>query len=549
MKFNYRKTIKVGLAFAIIMVFWTMYDYVVPLLLENTFGLSNSLRGLIMGLDNLLSLFMLPLFGKISDKAVTKYGKRTPFILFGTIAAVALMIFVPVSSFTQLQKATDLRQEILHTDKADYAYTDSNNVVFNAEELYSMLYDKGLENSDYCDHQYLKTNNINSKESYLSIALSGRYGDELTDAYKKFVQSGIDNYASDEVNEKITKHNPATIAIYMVLLFFVLVAMATFRSPAVALMPDVTPKPLRSQANAMINLVGGAGGAVAFIIYTIVLGFNPTNYVLVFMLTALAMILMLIAFLKLVKEAKLVAECEQICNDYGISDDDLDEDTPTIDVDTSEISVKKAKFRSFILILASIFMWFMGYNAVTTNLSIYMTTSLNLEPSMGGLVNGISMGISAIAFIPVGYLAVKIGRRKSIIIGFCLAITSFILIFFFAANPSSYVAILFTIFYLLSGFGLIIANVNTFPMVVELSAKNTIGKYTGWYYTATMSAQAITPFLVGLVMDAFGNKFLFLYAPICVVIAIVFMLLVKHGDSKPIPKVKKNATTELNTAT
>lgn len=522
------------------MVFWTMYDYVVPLLLENTFGLSNSMRGLIMGLDNLLSLFMLPLFGKISDKAVTKYGKRTPFIFLGTLAAVVLMVFVPVSSLTQLNKATSLRDEIIHTERVDYVYTDSKNVQFNAEQLYSMLYDKGIENSDYCDHQYLKTNNINSKEAYLKIALSGRVGDGIiTTEYNKFVQSGIDNYASDEVQEKITKHNPATIAIYMVILFFVLVAMATFRSPAVALMPDVTPKPLRSQANAMINLVGGAGGAIAFIIYTIVLGFNPTNYVLVFILTAAAMLLLLAAFLKLVKEAKLVAECEKICTEYGISDSDVDEDTPALDVDNSEETVRKARFRSFIFILASIFMWFMGYNAVTTNLSIYMTTSLNLEPSMGGLVNGISMGISAIAFIPVGYLAVKIGRRKSIIIGFCLAILSFILIFLFASNPSSYVAILFTIFYLLSGFGLIIANVNTFPMVVELSAKNTIGKYTGWYYTATMSAQAITPFLVGLIMDALGNKFLFLYSPVCVVIAIIFMVLVKHGDSKPIPKEKK----------
>ncbi|MDR2267700.1 MAG: MFS transporter [Christensenellaceae bacterium] len=546
MKFNYKKTIKVGLAFAIIMVFWTTYDYVVPLLLENTFGLSNSMRGLIMGLDNLLSLFMLPLFGKISDKTVTRYGKRTPFIVIGTLISVALMIFVPVSSMKQLDSAMELRSQIISTEKADYVYVDHQNNEYSAAALYEMLYEKGHENSDYSDHQYLKINGIDSKDAYLKIALNRLdENGKITSDYNKFVESGIDNYASDQVYEKITKNNPGTIAVYMVILFFVLVAMATFRSPAVALMPDVTPKPLRSQANAMINLVGGAGGAIAFIIYTVVLKFAPTNYVLVFIMTAMSMLLILLAFLMLVKEKKLVEECELICTEYGVTDSD-DEDTPVNETDTSIGAVKRARFRSFILILAAIFMWFMGYNAVTSNLSIYMTTSLNLEPSLGGLVSGISMGVSAIAFIPVGYLAVKIGRRKSIIIGFALAITSFVLIFLFAANPSSSVAIFFTLFYLLSGFGLIIANVNTFPMVVELSAKDTIGKYTGWYYTATMSAQAITPYIAGTVMDAFGNKFLFLYAPICVAVAIVFMALVKHGDSKPIPKQKKG---EIKTQT
>ncbi|MDY5689318.1 MAG: MFS transporter, partial [Eubacteriales bacterium] len=95
------------------------------------------------------------------------------------------------------------------------------------------------------------------------------------------------------------------------------------------------------------------------------------------------------------------------------------------------------------------------------------------------------------------------------------------------------------LFYLIAGFGLIIANVNTFPMVTELSTAETVGQYTGYYYTATMSAQAITPFIAGLIMDNSKNEMLFLYSAICIIIAIVLMMFVKHGDSKPIPKKNK----------
>lgn len=558
MKLDYKKTIKVGTAFAIIMVFWTAYDYVVPLLLENAFGLSNSMRGLIMGLDNLLSLFLLPVFGKISDKTVSKYGKRTPFIVIGTLISILLMIFVPVSANKQLNDAMALRSEIISTDVENYSYTDDKGTVYDATAIYTLLYEKGKTNTDYCDHNYLKNNGINTLDDYLKIALnpyqvdeSGEYilkngNKQLTAEYNNFVKSGFNTYASDQVEIKITKENPGTLALYMVILLFVLIAMATFRSPAVALMPDVTPKPLRSQANAIINLAGGVGGALAFIIYTVTLMINPTGYIMIFGLVAITMFLLLVAYLLLVNEKKYVRECEVICEEYGITDED--ETAPKENLDSKENPQelllatekhKKARFISFILILASIFMWFMGYNAVTSNLSIYITKTLNLSPGLGGIITGVSMGISAIAFIPVGMLAVKIGRRKSIMIGFGLAVISFVLVFFFAGNPNAAAMYLFTAFYLIAGFGLIIANVNTFPMVVELSSADKVGKYTGFYYTATMSAQAITPFIAGLVMDGLGNKYLFLYSTGCIIIAIVLMAFVKHGDSKAIPAKSK----------
>ena len=445
-------------------------------------------------------------------------------------------------------------------------------------------------------------------EDLSATSPTGKTYQEIVDsnaAYKKYVAAGMNNYISNEVNEKCTKAADGSgiksLVVYMVILLLVLIAMATFRSPAVALMPDVTPKPLRSQANAIINLCGGIGGAIAFLIYTVVLfGQRLENYVIIFGSVAAGMLLLLAGFLALVNERKMVAKCQEICKEYEI-DDFADGENPEAEKFAEELihegdaeynldskpdgevqelvngtakeeiapetldfakqvventkkkpvspkewwgaknDLEKGRLKSFALILASIFMWFMGYNAVSSNLSIYTTKSLNLSAGVASIISGVSMGISAIAFIPVGYMAAKIGRRKSIMIGFAMAVVSFVLICF-AVRPSDNAAIpavLFALFYLIAGFGLIIANVNTFPMVTELSTAETVGQYTGYYYVATMSAQAITPAIGGAIMDAGGNQYLFLYSAVCIVIAIVLMLFVKHGDSKQLTKGRK----------
>lgn len=623
LKLDYPQTFKVGFAFAIIMLFWTAYDFVVPLFLEHAYGLSNAMRGFIMGLDNLLSLFMLPLFGKISDKAngklVKKWGRRTPFIVIGTIASVVLMVFVPIATMKQQEKGMAKKAEIEALRNDDAFMSD----------LLGRWYDDAVAgktgSANYCDLDYLKQNKIDGKaidrDAFISIrfdnklkAKSGFLGlggttytydgveietkkeggkvvllgnassgksyqsiKENNDHYNKYVAAGMNNYISDEIHENITKtsEGKSSLAIYMVILLLVLIAMATFRSPAVALMPDVTPKPLRSQANAIINLCGGAGGAIAFI-STVALMFPLTvnTYTIIFASVAAGMLLLLGGFLAFVKEKKLVAKCQEICKEYGIDDfDEGEEDAKATfaeeliaegegnEEEAKELEAKrvkkqhkspkvwwnektdeeKGKLKSFWLILASIFMWFMGYNAISSNLSVYTTKTLNLSAGVAYIISGVSMGISAIAFIPVGALAAKIGRRKSIMLGFALAVVSFFLIFFFvhAGEKAIVPAVLFALFYLIAGFGLIIANVNTFPMVTELSTAETVGQYTGYYYTATMSAQAITPFIAGLIMDNSKNEMLFLYSAVCIIIAIVLMMFVKHGDSKPIPKKNK----------
>ena len=647
LKLDYAQTFKVGFAFAIIMIFWTAYDFVVPLLLEHAYGLSNTVRGLIMGLDNLLSLFMLPLFGKISDNAkgklVKKWGRRTPFIVIGTIASVILMVFVPVSTLGQQEKAMDIENDIR---------AQLNDDDFMTEHL-TEFWEKG---GNYADRDYMAINEID-REQFLAIrydadftatkAFLGMLGattykydgeevsldtevdpaklgytlhdwnedglytyDDIRESnanYEKFVAAGMNTWISDQIYEQATDTDAGhkSIAIYMVILLLVLIAMATFRSPAVALMPDVTPKPLRSQANAVINLCGGVGGAIAFLIYTIVLfGERLENYVIIFSSVAASMLLLLAGFLAFVREKKMVERCHEICKQYGLTDEDQaaedaaadaaaaagadgaengavladekaqeeiaaparDEQTAEDESGSTDItpealefakaktkklrtpkewwnaktSGERARFVSFLLILGSIFMWFMGYNAVSSNLSVYTTKALNLDAGVASIISGVSMGISAIAFIPVGYMAAKLGRRKTIMIGLAMAIISFLLIFAFVKpQDNALPAVLFALFYLIAGFGLIIINVNTLPMVVELSTDATVGQYTGYYYVATMSAQAVTPMFAGMVMDAFEDKGLFIYSAIFIALSIILMAFVKHGDSKPVGKGKK----------
>lgn len=635
LKLNYPQTFKVGFAFAIIMLFWTAYDFVVPLLLEQAYGLPSWARGIIMGLDNLLALFMLPLFGKLSDNAhgklAKKFGRRTPFIVIGTLCAVVLMVFVPVATLKQQAKAEQ------YTASIEAQLADDSFMSPLLSEWWDKAEAKESGSANYCDLTYVRDQNHLTKEDFVSIRYYGDMtskkavlnmlgdttyyykGEVVSDlsatceetgktyqemlnsnaSYKKYVASGMNNYISNGIHENYTKTKEGiqSLAIYMVILLLVLIAMATFRSPAVALMPDVTPKPLRSQANAIINLCGGIGGAIAFLIYTVVLfGQRLENYVIIFGSVAAGMLLLLAGFIALVNERKLVAKCQEICKEYEIDDfaegenpdaekfaeelisegdanyaldskpsgDAIETiDKSAVDIAHAELApetvefakevvanskkkhaspkewwgaksdLEKGRLKSFILILASIFMWFMGYNAVSSNLSIYTTKALNLSAGIASIISGVSMGISAIAFIPVGYMAAKIGRRKSIMIGFGMAVVSFVLIFAAVApnDNAAIPAVLFALFYLIAGFGLIIANVNTFPMVTELSTAETVGQYTGYYYVATMSAQAITPAIGGAIMDAGGNKFLFLYSAICIVIAIVLMLFVKHGDS------------------
>ena len=175
----------------------------------------------------------------------------------------------------------------------------------------------------------------------------------------------------------------------------------------------------------------------------------------------------------------------------------------------------------------------MGYNAVTSKYSVYAGKVLSLDYNSTLMIANVA---AIIAYLPVGMVASRIGRKKTILIGIGLLAASFCIASFLREGSS---AMLMNCMFALAGIGWATINVNSFPMVVELSRGGDVGKYTGFYYTASMAAQTFTPYFSGALMDKAGMTTLFPYATVFVVLAAFTMFFVKHGDSKPIPSKSK----------
>ncbi|MBE6019013.1 MAG: SLC45 family MFS transporter [Clostridiales bacterium] len=434
MKLNNKRTVLVGLAFLSICAFWQMYDSVVPLILTKTFHMNETFSGAIMAADNVLALFLLPLFGTLSDRTDTKLGKRTPYILGGTFAAVILLNILPL-----------------------------------------------LDNS------------------YYAAASAGK------------------------------------LAAFVILLGLLLIAMGTYRSPAVALMPDITPKPLRSRANAIINLMGAVGGiiylAVAAVMYpnSKVLGLAHVNYQPLFIVVSLIMLVAIVLLKLTINEPELVAEnraLEAEHPEWNLAQDDGS---------GNEVLPASVK-RSLGFLLASIALWFIGYNGITTWFTTYVDKVMGQGLGGASTCLLIATGGAIISYIPIGSIAHKIGRKKTIMIGVILLASCFLAGFFLTTAFSSINVIMFIVFALV-GFAWAAINVNSLPMVVEMCKGSDIGKFTGYYYTASMAAQVVTPILAGTLMRSISYKVLFPYASLFVLLSFVTMTQVKHGDAAP--EVKK----------
>ena len=303
-----------------------------------------------------------------------------------------------------------------------------------------------------------------------------------------------------------------------------LLSMSVFRSPAVALMPDVTPKPLRSQANAIINLMGAVGGILCLGAIGILVpaGDNP-NYLPLYLFTAALMLVSLVILLKTVNEPKLVAELPP-------------EEPEEAPADTDAKPLAKQTRRSLYLILASVFLWFMGYNAISTSFSKYAHVYWGLTGGSYAYTLMVAQAAAIVSYIPSGLLAARIGRRKTILIGVALLVIAFCSSMLF----KTFSAMIF-FFFVLAGLGWALINVNSYPMVVELSQGENTGKYTGYYYTASQAAQTITPIASGAVLE-YGHLFLgssnpdagyvllFPYGALFVAASFVTMCFVRHGD-------------------
>lgn len=418
MKLNYRRTFLIGLAFLSISAFWQLYDGIVSLMLKNTFNFGDALTGFILALDNILAIVLLPLFGTLSDKTRTKYGKRMPYIVIGTAVAVVSMMFLPYADKTQ------------------------------------------------------------------------------------------------------------NLTLFLVSLGIVLFAMSTYRSPAVALMPDLTPKPLRSTANAIINLMGAAGVGFALVMTSLLVisKDGKADYTYVFASVAIIMVISIIVLVLTINENKIAAE---------MADELKDEETDEPAEPGEKQKLPRDVLKSLIFLLASVFLWFFAYNAVSSTYSRYISSVFGITD--GGFAKSLLVGTIAavVSYIPIGIFSSKLGRKKIILIGLISMTAAFTAACFITSYNFMMYIVLFAV-----GFGWAAINVNSYPMVVEMSKGSDIGRYTGLYYTFSMSAQVATPIISGLLIDnlSIGYRVIFPYAAVFSALAIVTMCFVKHGDSKPAPK-------------
>jgi len=307
----------------------------------------------------------------------------------------------------------------------------------------------------------------------------------------------------------------------------VLFAMGTYRSPAVALMPDLTPKPYRSSANAVINLMGAVGGITTLILIRLLVPkVDLPDYRDVFLAVSSLMVIAVIILVLTIKENKL---SKQLAGTPGFEEDEED-----LEGSSSSHEMPKEVKRSLYFILASIFLWFTAYNAVITAFSRYATNVWGLKG--GSFVDAlmVATGAAILSFIPIGIISSKIGRKKTIIIGIVTMSLSYLSGFFFLEySPIINVVFAFT------GFGWAAINVNSYPMVVEMSKSGDIGKYTGLYYTFSMAAQIFTPVFSGFLLENISYRTLFPYSVTFSLLSLCTMLMVKHGDSKPPKKASK----------
>ena len=425
MKLDTKRTVLVGFAFLSICAFWQMYDNLVPLILTNTFHLNETISGAIMAADNVMALFLLPLFGGLSDKCTSRLGRRRPFILFGTLAAICLMLLLPLFA-----------------------------------------------------------------DSYHAAPGGGK------------------------------------IALFICVLGLLLVAMGTYRSPAVALMPDITPKPLRSKANAIINLMGAVGGILYLLITTFLYHVKSETYVSFFPLFAIVAGIMAAALavvMFFVNEPELVKKQQEYERKHP--EDDLTEHTAQ--GDTLPADVKK----SLTFLLVSISLWFVGYNGVSTWFSVYAENIWGMSLGQANTCLTIATGGAILSYIPIGTGASRIGRRKTIRFGTLLLSGSFLAAFLLTMALEGFSPVLYLLF-LLVGLAWASINVNSLPMVVEMCKGSEVGKFTGLYYTFSMSAQIITPIVAGWLLRNVSYRALFPYAAFFVFASFLTMGFVRHGDNK-----------------
>ncbi len=422
LKLNYRSTLYIGFGFFSILMLWQIYNTYAPIflgrLLSDTGTVDSEdapLVGFIMALDNFFALFMLPLFGILSDKTKTKYGRRMPYIILGMFAAAILFPLIAVA--------------------------------------------------------------------YILNSLAG----------------------------------------VIIMMLLILIIMNIYRNPAVSLMPDVTPKPLRSKANGIINLIGYVGAIIGGGL-VIVFGESGTKSITTvapfLIVSGVMLVAMIVLFIK-IKENKLVEEIKEdmiLGEELSVSIEKISENKP----------LSKKDKTNMIFILIAVFLWFAAFNSIETFISSYSENVLN-NFNISGTITIILVISSMITFIPAGYLAGYIGRKFTVIAGLSLMIIGLALAMSIHEATAPFFLSIAVI-----GVGWALINVNSYPMMVEMAHKNNVGRYTGFYYTSSMLAQSFTPIVAGAFINQIGNyNVLFPYALILTIGAFVVFFFVKENRHAP----------------
>ena len=396
--------------------------------------------GIIMALDNIAALFIMPIFGNLSDKTKTKLGKRMPFIIVGSVVTAMVLPFVPLFFVKAM-----------------------------AAESAAML---------------------------------------------------------------------GMIVGMIAMMCLIIIFMMSYRSPAVALMPDLTPKPLRSRANGIINIVGyvgGAVGSVAAIVIPVTKYIDGSNRSLLmleipFIVCSVCLLGSLVLLLFKVRENKLHEELDEEIK-LG---DAMGESAEQV---TTTEKLSKNNIRNLVLILIAEMFWFMSLNAVETFQTNYVMFWLDTSSAGGAIMTVVSGAASIIGFLTAGFLADKIGRKWTIFSGICLVCICYII---YSLIPESdthgtFAASLPWLFFVLLpaiGFGSSLIHICSFPLVTDYCTSDKLGRFTSLYYTASMLAQSITPILIGFIFIKTSWVALPIYSAILMGIAGAVFFFVKAPHKK-----------------
>ena len=344
----------------------------------------------------------------------------------------------------------------------------------------------------------------------------------------------------------VALRNSLTMTMICIILF--VFSMSLWRAPAVALMPALTPPHLRSEGNAIINLMGGVGsviglaaGGIVSAVYALVTGVKvtaeneqSTSFPFVFLVGAVVMVVGMLVIRFFVNEPSSKLEVIAANNQLAEEKAKAKSEKEAKKEEKKNQKLSKGERKSLIAMLGGLFFLFCGTNAITTFFALFAAEVLGKSTGEATIMTTLFALCSAAAAIPAGKMGKKLGRKKTILIGLVVFMTVFLLYVITGSMAIIWVALIF------GGFANMLITVNTLPLVLEIGGIDKVGTFTGYYYTATFSAQIASPIVYGIVRMFTGSYLsLFVYSPIMFMLAILLILLVKHGEAVPEDVIKK----------